>query len=77
MEWNRARANSAGETGGLAFTYPEIAEQVARLRVEEALATGAEILVSSDCFCEGMLGLVSEHSKIEIKSLIELVEAAL
>jgi len=77
MEWNRARANSAGETGGLSFTYPEIARYVARLRVEEALATGAEILACSDGLCEGMLELVSERPEIEIKSLIELVEAVL
>jgi len=78
MEWSGPKAHSAGETGGLSFTYPDIAEQVSRMRVEEALAVESKVLVSSDCFCEEMLDRsIHEGEEIEVKGLIELIENAL
>ncbi len=77
MEWSKAEARSAGETGGLFFLYPEIAEKIAVERVAQAVATGAKVLCSSDCGCEEMLSLGAGTQDIEVKDIVELILDAL
>ena len=76
MEHNRSMAGPAGETGGLSFTYPEIAGAVAKKRVQEAKRTGAEIIASSDPFCEEMLCGPAKEEGVEVKDIVELVDSA-
>lgn len=46
-------ARCCGAGGGVKANYPEMAAAIARDRVEEALATGAEMLVTMCPFCQG------------------------
>jgi heterodisulfide reductase subunit D len=77
MDWSGKKARSCGGCGGVPFTYPEIAERAARIRVEEALRTGARILTSADPECELHLSGGAQKGEIEIKDLVELVAEAL
>jgi len=55
MEWHGRKAHTCGETGGVAFTDPELSGKAAQMRMEQAARTGAEILVSADPECEEIL----------------------
>lgn len=75
MDWSGKEARSCGGCGGVPFTYPEVSEKAARLRVEEALGTKAEILVSADPECETVLARAARE--IEVKDIVELVSQAI
>jgi len=77
MDWSGKKARSCGGCGGVPFTYPEISEKAARIRVEEALRTGARILSSADPECEHHLSGAVQKGEIEVKDLVELVADAL
>ena len=77
MDWSGKKARSCGGCGGVPFTYPEISEKAARIRVEEALRTGARILTSADPECEHHLSGAVQKGEIEVKDLVELVADAL
>ncbi len=48
MLFRESLAASIGTSGGLQYTHPALAENLARTRIAEAKATGAEILVTDD-----------------------------
>jgi|GEM_PF-430742 len=48
MVFRENLATSVGNSGGLAFTQPMLAENMARMRIREAKETGAEILLTDD-----------------------------
>jgi heterodisulfide reductase subunit D len=77
MDWSGKKARSCGGCGGVPFTHPEISEKAARIRVEEALRTGARILTSADPECEHHLSGAVQEGEIEVKDLVELVADAL
>jgi len=77
MDWSGKKARSCGGCGGVPFTDPEISEKAARIRVEEALRTGARILTSADPECEHHLSGAVQGREIEVKDLVELVADAL
>ena len=75
MERIREYSFCCGSGGGAKSAFPEFALATARERVEEASATGAEMLVTACPWCESNLadGAADAGSKLEVKSLIELV----
>jgi Fe-S oxidoreductase len=75
MNWSGRQARSCGGCGGVSFTYPEISEKTSKVRVEDALKTGAQILASADPECEEMLARVTRE--LEIKDIVELVAEAI
>jgi Fe-S oxidoreductase len=77
MDWSGKKARSCGGCGGIPFTYPEIAEKAARIRIDEALNTGARVLASSDPECELILSTAIQKDEMEIIDLVELVAEAL
>ena len=77
MGWSAKKARSCGGCGGVPFTYPEISGEAARIRVEEALLTGARILASADPECEQHLSGAVQKGEMEVKDLVELVADAL
>ncbi len=70
MAWHGRKAPTCGETGGVEVTYPELSGKAARMRMEEAVRTGAEILVSADPECEDRL---AQAGGLEVKNIAELV----
>lgn len=48
MVFRENLATPVGNSGGLAFTHPALAENMARTRIREANETGAEILLTDD-----------------------------
>ncbi|MEE9152068.1 MAG: (Fe-S)-binding protein [Thermoplasmata archaeon] len=52
MENHGYDSNCCGAGGGVRAAFPELSLEIGKKRIEEAKATGAEILVSSCPFCE-------------------------
>lgn len=52
MEDHGYDSNCCGAGGGVRAAFPELSQEIGKKRIEEAKATGAEILVSSCPFCE-------------------------
>jgi Fe-S oxidoreductase len=80
MQRNRANARCCGAGGGVASAFKELAEDMADSRIEEAVETGAEVLVSPCPFCVYALKSAAERVNADIKvmDLVELLnEAAL
>ena len=75
MEWHGRKAHSCGGCGGVPFTYPELSEKAAHMRMEQAARTGAVILASADPGCEEMLSRAARG--LEVKNIVELVAEAL
>jgi Fe-S oxidoreductase len=75
MERIREWSFCCGAGGGVRTAYPDFAQWVARKRIEEALATGAEILTSVCPFCELNLSPAAESSggKIKVMDVEELL----
>jgi Fe-S oxidoreductase len=71
MAWSGKQARSCGGCGGVPFTYPQVSEEASRLRLEDALKTGAPILASADPECETMLSRAA--GEIEVRDIVELV----
>jgi Fe-S oxidoreductase len=59
--------------------YPEFALESALERIDEAKETGAEALVTSCPWCESNFSdaIIADGNKIELFSLVELIEKAL
>lgn len=71
MEWHGRKAHTCGGCGGVPFTYPDLSERAAELRMEQALRTGAKILISADPSCEEMLSRAGKG--VGVKNIVELV----
>lgn len=59
-------SNCCGAGGGVRAAYPELSLEIGKKRVEEAKATGAEILVSSCPFCENQFITVGGFKVMDI-----------
>ena len=79
MERIRELSWCCGAGGGVKSAFPDFALETAQERIEEAKATGAEALITSCPWCESNLGdaITSDGNKIELFSLVELMERAL
>lgn len=75
MERIREYAWCCGAGGGVIDAFPEYAEWTAAERLEEAVSTGAEILVTSCPWCERVLNDAVEKSGagIEVRDLNEIL----
>ena len=73
--WRESRAHPCGAIGGLEFTHPEIAEQLASSRAADAAAAGARLLIADDPACTAHL---SAHAgTLPVAGLYELVAETL
>jgi len=75
MPRTRELAYCCGAGGGVKSAYPEWALDTARDRVQEALDTGAEVLITVCPFCERNLrdAVDDMGAKLEVVDLLELV----
>ncbi len=55
MERSRENAMCCGNGAGLRTLYPEQSQKIGRERVEQAIRTGAEFLITACPFCKNML----------------------
>lgn len=79
MERSREYSFCCGAGGGVKNTYPDFSRATAQERIEEALATGAEALVTSCPWCESNFKQAIQHGskKMKLYSLLNLVNQAL
>jgi Fe-S oxidoreductase len=61
-----------GGGGGVAYLYPRESKAVAKLKIEEALEAGAELLVTSCPQCENVLSKAAQ-GKIEVCDILNLL----
>ena len=74
MKWNREKARCCGYGSGMALTYPEVADEIALKRMDEARETGAEILVTACQSCKKAFNSqVLDDEKLKVADLMELV----
>lgn len=78
MERNREEARCCGAGGGVKTAFPDLAQKISSLRVEDAEMTGAEILTTSCPFCYQSLraAIEAKGSRLRMMDLMELVAAA-
>jgi Fe-S oxidoreductase len=69
MDKNRENARCCGAGGGVKSAYPDLSSEIALKRVDDALETGADLLVTCCPFC--VLNLESE--KLKVMDLTEFV----
>jgi len=76
MDRNRELSLCCGAGGGLRSQFREISFEIGRQRIEEALATGADYLITCCPFCEYHLSKSAKKlgDKIKVIDLIEIAE---
>jgi len=79
MGANRALANCCGGGGNVEMVDPDLAAAVARRRIDEALATGAEVVVSScqQCLRTMTTQVVRQEKDLKVMDLTEILMMAL
>jgi Fe-S oxidoreductase len=68
MERSKGNARCCGAGGGVASGFRELSEKISKKRIEDALLTGAEVLVTACPFC--YLNLLSKKIKVLDISMI-------
>ena len=71
IEMDNIRENSlcCGAGGGVKSSYPEIADNLSKARIDESLKTNSDILITTCPFCK----LNLENDKIEVLDLCEFL----
>ena len=83
MGRNRLQARCCGSGGGVSAYIPEMSVQIAAERVRDALAVGAEVIVSGCAACKDNLRKGAkaipkdERGKIKVMDITEMVAAAI
>ena len=74
MKFNRNRSICCGAGAGVKKTHPELASFIGRRRLDQAIETGADHLITACAFCENNFrdALSSSSRKIEIVDLVTL-----
>jgi heterodisulfide reductase subunit D len=75
MERTREEARCCGAGGGVKTAFPELAQKISSLRVEDAERTGADFLTTSCPFCYQSLkaSIEAKGSKMKMVDIMELV----
>ncbi|MEG3224055.1 MAG: hypothetical protein BME94_00665 [Methanobacteriales archaeon Met13] len=69
MDKNREEARCCGAGGGVKSAYPDLSQDMSLRRVNDALKTGADVLVTSCPFCVWNL----ESDKLKVMDLTEFI----
>ncbi len=75
MERNREQSRCCGAGGGVKTAFPDLAQKISGLRIDDAERTDAEMLVTSCPFCYQSLKATidGKGSKLRMMDLMELV----
>ncbi|MEM4879206.1 MAG: (Fe-S)-binding protein [Desulfurococcaceae archaeon] len=76
MPRNMLNAFCCGAGGGVSFTFPDLMKIVANHRIEEAIATGVDTLVTSCPYCVWALSSAS-NGRIKVLDIIEIIDQML
>jgi Fe-S oxidoreductase len=78
MERSREYSFCCGAGGGVRETYPDFSRATALERVEEAMSTGAEALITSCPWCESNFenAIHDGNQKIKLYSILDLINKA-
>ena len=78
MERNRENARCCGAGGGVKTAFPDLANDISKLRIADAERTGCDILTTSCPFCYQSLksAIEASESKMRMMDIMELVAAA-
>lgn len=76
MEKNRKASHCCGGGGGILSTDEKLSDQVAARRIEQAKATGADLLVTPCPTCEQVLKKASK-GEIQVRNISDLIWKAL
>ncbi len=76
VEMNRNRRNAwcCGAGGGVKSQFPELAVEISKERIQEAIESGAEVLLTSCPFCIGNLTDAYNDMGHELQKKIEVVD---
>jgi heterodisulfide reductase subunit D len=74
MKRNRNHAWCCGAGGGVKSQYPDMAKDISKERIKEAIEAGADILTTSCPFCIGNLKDAYDELEQEVKEKIILVD---
>ncbi len=77
MEFNRATSHCCGGGGGVRSAYPEESKKIASTRVDEALAVGADTIITACPFCVSNLTFGSDDKDVKVIDLMEIVDELL
>ena len=79
MERNRSNAWCAGSCGGVELAYPDFALWTAGERLEEALATGAEAIVTCSPDVKELLtkAVKAKRAKMAVYDITEIILQAI
>ena len=79
MERSKEYSFCCGAGGGVREVYPDFSLATAKERIGEAVATGAEALITSCPWCESNFEKATQHGNMEIKlySLLDLINKAI
>ena len=76
MPRNRRWAWCCGGGGGVPEADPELAQWSANDRALEALATGAEVMLTSSALCQRSFAAIAE-ARLPVQDLLDFVQQAL
>ncbi len=74
MKRNRKHAWCCGAGGGVKSQFPDLAKDISKERIREAVESGADILTTSCPFCIGNLKDAYEEMEPEIKEKILVID---
>ena len=74
MKRNRKHAWCCGAGGGVKSQFPELALEISKERIKEAIDSGSDILTTSCPFCIGNLQDAYEEMSQEVKEKIVLID---
>jgi Fe-S oxidoreductase len=74
MRRNRKHAWCCGAGGGVKSQFPDLAKDISKERIREAVETGADILTTSCPFCIGNFRDAYEEMEPEIKEKIQVID---
>ena len=79
MERTREESRCCGAGGGVKTAFPDLAQKIATLRIEDAEKTGADILATSCPFCYQSFkaAIDAKGSRLKMVDLMELVAGAI
>ncbi len=74
MKRNRKHAWCCGAGGGVKSQFPDLAKDISKERIREAVESGADILTTSCPFCIGNFRDACEEMEPEIKERIQVID---
>jgi len=74
MKRNRKHAWCCGAGGGVKSQFPDLAKDISKERIREAIESGADILTTSCPFCIGNLRDAYEEMEPEVKEKIKVID---